>query len=125
MNLEQYQGIGNKSSNVTPTAYYYEKRLDEGKLYFNGKVSTAAASAYKVSFVYRQPIEIINSQTDEFEIETSYYRMLKWALAKELSPEYGKPITPDLKELAAESLALAQTFQPEDGDYHFEPGRDE
>jgi hypothetical protein len=125
MNLEQYQAIGNKSSTVTPTALYYEKRLDEGKIYLDGKVSTSAASAYKISFVYRQPIEIIDAQGDEFDIETNYSRALKWALAKELSPEYGKPISRDIKDLAAESLALAQTFQPEDGDYHFEPGRDE
>jgi hypothetical protein len=113
LTLEQYQAIGNKSSSVTPTAYYYEKRLTEGKLYLNGQVSTAAASAYKISFVYRQPLEVIDAQADELDIETSYYRALKWALAKELSPEYGKPITPDIRELAAESLALAQTFQPE------------
>jgi hypothetical protein len=38
MNLEQYQAIGNKSSTVTPTALYYEKRLTEGKIYLDGKV---------------------------------------------------------------------------------------
>jgi len=125
MDLEQYQAIGNKSSSVTPTALYYEKQLDEGKIYLDGKVSAAAAAAYKISFVYRQPLEIVDAQADEFDIEPSYYRALKFALAKELSPEYGKPITPDVRDLAAESMALAQTFQPEDGDYHFEPGRDE
>jgi hypothetical protein len=125
MLLEEYQAIGNKASNVTPTKYYYEKRLDEGKLYLDGDVSTAAAAAYKISFVYRQPLEVITAQGDDIDIESSLYRFLKFKIGMELAPEYGRKITPDVKDLTAEALAEAQTFQPEDIDIHFEPGRDE
>lgn len=132
LTLEEYQEIGNKSSSVTPTQYYYERQvrrvkdsqIDTGKLYLNGKVSTAAASAYKIYFIYRQSLEIIDNSADEFDIESSYFRALKWALAKELCPEYGKSIPPDVRELAIESMALAQTFQPDDCVDYFQPGVD-
>ena len=80
---------------------------------------------YKVSFVYRQPLELIGAGADELDIEVQFYRALKFALAIELAPEYGRPVSPDLYNLAIASLAQAQTFHPEDVNVYFEPGRDD
>lgn len=127
MTIEDYQGLVNKSVRGFPQFYHYEKRLSEGKLYTDVKASASVISSYKISFIYRQPMERIVSQTNEFDIDPSFYRALKWNLARELAPEYGRSLTANQEKLAAESLALAQTFEPENApaDLFFQPGLDE
>jgi len=127
MTIEDYLALTNKSVSGFPLMYYYEKRLTEGTLYLDVKPSSSVASAYKISFVYLQPMEIISGSTDEFDIDPSYYRALKYHLGRELAPEYGRQLTQDMKDLISESLALAQTFNPENApeDLYFQPGIDE
>lgn len=124
MTYAEYQALGNKSSSVTPTRYYYEKRTTEGKLYLNGKPTSSVASGYTLQVYYRQPMEVIVSLADEFDIVPEYYRMLLWNLVRELAPTYGVKATQDIKELARESAALANTFEPENQVLFFEPDRE-
>ena len=120
MTIAEYESIGTKSASQTPTAYYYEKRLDKGVLYLNGKPSDATDT---IELTYRQPFELINAQTDELDMEPFYYRALKYNLAVDLSPEFGE--TPStVIGLAQQSLEIAQSFYPETTDVYFQPERD-
>lgn len=125
MTREEYESLPNKKANGAPSKYYYEKRLDTGKLYFDVEPSSSVASAYKVSFVYRQSIELINDGGDEIDFDVQYYRALKFNLAVELAPEYDRSVSQSLQNLAASSLAMAQTFQPDDVNVYFEPEKDD
>ena len=120
LNLQQYQAIANKSETGTPQKYYYEKRLTEGKLYLDRKPTASVVSAYTISFIYRQPLEVISSNTNEFDIESSHYLMLELALSRWLAPKYGRAISNDIERQYAEAVAMVSTFQPENSDVFYE-----
>jgi len=119
--LEQYESLSRKNSTGTPGKFYYEKRTDVGKLYLDYIPSDITDV---IDIVYRQPLELLTSNTDDFDIEDFWYRALKWNLAVEIAPEYG--VTPSQLVLAkaAESLSIANTFYPENVNICFEPGRE-
>jgi len=125
--LEQYQAISNKSAAGVPQRLYYEKQSDaNGKLYTDCKPSASVASAYKISFVYRQPLEIIVAVANELDFPNHWYRALKYMLAVELAPVYEctNLTWNKVTTLAAQSLQLANAFEPEDTDVYFQPGLD-
>ena len=125
MTLQQYQAISNKTANGSPSRYYYEKRKETtGKLYFDREPSSSVASAYKVSFVYRQPIEIITAGNQEFDFPNHCYRALEFQLALDLCPSFNiKGDTfQEIRDLRNESLGLMNSFEPEETDVYFQPG---
>ena len=118
MTLEQFEAISDKTAEGTPTRYYYEKRLDKGVLYFDFIPETLTDTC---EIVYRQPIEVITGSANEIDCEPHWRRPLVMTLAVDLFPEYYRTQVPaDLVELKEQSLRLAQTFQPETTNLHFE-----
>jgi hypothetical protein len=122
--LAQYQSLTNKSATGTPRYYYYEKRISEGILYLDLIPSASVATDYKISFVYRQPLEVISANTNEFDIESSYLMALEFALSRWLAPKMGRAISQDVNMQYVEALELAQTFQPEDVYLFYEKDRE-
>ena len=128
MSLEEYQAISNKTSSGPPSRYYYEKRKEtNGKLYFDNLPSSSDASAYQVSFVYRQPLENVIAGANELDFPNHCYRALEYQLALDLCPSFGvKGDTyKEIKDLRNESTALMNSFEPEDCNTYFQPGVDE
>jgi hypothetical protein len=125
INLDQYQEISNKSATGTPLKYYYEKRIDEGKLYLDIVPSASVISGYTISFVYRQPLEIISAAANEFDIESSYRVALEFALSRWLAPKMGRAISNEIEAQYVEALALMSTFQPDFTDGYYEKDRDD
>lgn len=124
MTLEEYQALSNKAAAGTPLRYYYEKRTDEGVLYLDCKPSVSVAAAYKISFVYRQPLEIISSNPNEIDIEPSYRIALELGLSRWLAPKMGRQIGSDINTLYTEAVSLSQTFQPDNINVYYEKDRD-
>jgi hypothetical protein len=125
LTLEEYQAISNKSAVGTPLEYYYEKRLTEGLLYLDCIPSASVISSYTISFVYRQPLEVISSNANEFDIEPSYRIALEFALSRWLAPKIGRKISSDIETQYVEALALMSTFQPYFTDDYYEKDRDD
>ena len=124
---EQYIALGSKSASVTPTKYYYEKRTDEGELYLDGKPTAACVAAYNGIIYYRQPLEIISSSANEFDVQPEYFRALHWVLARELAatPAYAAKADFQMASaMAIEALTAAGGFEPETSTEHFQPGKD-
>lgn len=124
ISLLQYQELSNKSAVGSPQKYYYEKRLTEGLLYLDCIPSASMIADYTISLVYRQPLEIIDDNTDDFDIEVSYLLALEMALSKWLAPKMGRAISGDIKEMYGEALILSQTFQPDDTDIFYQKDDD-
>jgi len=63
-----------------------------------------ASSTYTLFIESQKPFTEFASLTTTVTFPPSYYRALKWNLALELAPEYGRPITPEMVENAIDSL---------------------
>lgn len=63
-----------------------------------------ASSSYTLFIESQKPFTEFAALTTTVTFPPSYYRALKWNLALELAPEYGRPITPDVMEHALDSL---------------------
>jgi len=120
MLLGEYEAIGDKTAEGSPTKYYYENQLDGGHFYLNHVPNDLTDT---IRIVYLQPIKDVDAGTDAVDFSQEWFRALKYNLAVDLALENDKPITDGLMLLAADSLAQAQTFNPEEASIYFEPGK--
>ena len=121
MNLEEYQGISDKTADSDPTAIFYEAQLTNGVLYTDFEADDVTKQIY---CVFLSPIEDFDVLTDTPDYPQEWFRALKYQLAMDLAPEFGRPIAADLKVLRDESLVIARQMHAEESRMHFEPGRD-
>lgn len=122
MSYLEYQAIGDKTAEGPPSRYYYEKRLeDKGVLYLDFVPSDTTDT---IELLHRQPLEIVTSKTETLDVEDYLLRAIKWNLAVEVGPIFVETIPQAVMTLASDSLAMAQTFEPENSDEYFQPGRD-
>jgi len=121
MSYLEYQTIGDKTATGSPSRYYYEKRLDKGVLYLNTVPSDLTDT---IELLHRQPLEIVTKKTETLDVEDYLLRAFKWGLAVEVGPIFVENIPQAVMDLASASFAMAQTFQPENSDEYFQPGRD-
>jgi hypothetical protein len=121
MNLEQYQALPDKTADGDPTAIFYEGQLTNGQLYTDVEADDVTKQIY---CVFLSPIEDFDVLTDTPDYPQEWFRALKYQLAMDLAPEFGRPISPDLKVLRDESLVMARQLYADESRMHFEPGRD-
>ena len=50
-----------------------------------------------------KPLQSFNALTDTINLAPGYTRALRWALAFEMAPEYGRPVSQELASLAADA----------------------
>jgi hypothetical protein len=50
-----------------------------------------------------KPLQPFNALTDTVNLAPGYTRALRWALAFEMAPEYGRPVSQELASLAADA----------------------
>ena len=121
MNLAEYMAISDKDATGTPSKFYFEGRVDSFRLFLD---CTPPDTTDNVFMAVQMPIEDVDSTTDHIDAPRQYFRPLIYLLAQELALEFERPISADLKMLTAQSVALAQTFEPEDVTVFFEPNKD-
>lgn len=123
MTQEEYQAINNKSAIGTPLKYLYERKIDAGYLTLD-KVPSELTDTLIIT--YLAEIDDLDSGSDTVYITKEYQRPLIWMLADELTPEFpvSKAVQAKISAKLAESLAFAQTFEPEETDAYFQPGLD-
>lgn len=122
---EEWFAIGNKTNRGNPSRYYYERRLDRGRIFLDTIPSAAivtAADTLEIAFL--TPLEDFDATANDPYFPQEWYRPLKWMLAQEMHPEAGKIVPADVASLAAQSIEAANTTAPEKGDSFFQPERD-
>lgn len=125
MTREDYEAIRDKSTTSAgvPTRFLYERGYDDGYLYFD-RYMNSAASSYTYPFTYLRILEDIDSITlHDIDFPQEWYEPLKYNLALRLCAEFGKPVRPDVQALAKESLLLATCFarKKSSQDWYFQP----
>lgn len=122
MTLEEYYAIGNKSETGTPGRYLYERKLDAG--YFTLDFIPSDTTDTVIMTILRV-LEDFDAVGNTPDFPQEWYRPLKFNLAIEISPQFSKPVSQDLKDLAQQSLFLANSFAPETSVVYFQPDKDD
>ena len=109
MTHDEYWAIGDKTATGTPERYYYERGKEEGTLYLDN-VPSDTTDVLEIS--YRRRITTPTSDA-VIDVEETWLRALKWALAIEIAPEYNATITPGIIANAQESRIKANHKSPD------------
>lgn len=98
---DTYDGFVDKSvSTDIPNRLFYDSTAPNGTIYMY-----PTPSAANVLYIRAwRLIESFASLSEDVDLPTGWVNALKWALARELSAEYGKPITQDIERMYLESL---------------------
>lgn len=97
-----YDGYSRK--NVTtnlPDRCFYDATLTNGTFYFYPTPS----QANDVYFRGYKALESFVSLSETVDLPDGYDRALAWMLARELGPEYGKPVTADIERFSMEAIS--------------------
>ena len=121
LDLHQYEAITNKTSQGTPTGAYYEATLTDGTLYLDREPANVDS---QLRIVYLSPIEDFDSTTDTPDYPQEYYSALVYELAIRICVPFQLPITPELKMVRDDAMAIARNLYPENTTAYFQPGLD-
>lgn len=121
---QEYEAIQVKNADGQPTAFYYERTLKDGTLYFDSEPTDVTEVA---RITYRSPFEDFDSAAnDDADFDPVWARALINALAYELCPRFGMQVKmPTFKALRDEALAIARNSMPEVSDAYFMPGSED
>lgn len=97
---DQYMARITKSVTSLPSGFYYDADLAAGTLY----LWPAPALAYVLYFDAVQPFTAFAALTSDAQFPPEYDRLLKYGLAVEIAPEYGKTVSPDVREAFMDSM---------------------
>lgn len=120
---DEYNSLGNKTSEGSPIQYYYDVQNTYGDLYvFPVPDSVAATSGNNITIVYQRPYEDFDSASDEPDFPQEWFDALKFGLADRLCPEYGVPIIDrnDIRSRAAQLKLDALLGGVEEGSFSFQ-----
>lgn len=92
---EQYNSVPLKSRSDTPRYYFYDTQYPNGVLYLDCKPS-AADTLFVESL---KPLNQFSSLAASVALPGEYEEAVKYLLCERLSPEYGFPISADLRKL--------------------------
>lgn len=85
---QEYEQLGDKTSQSVINQVYYDAQLPLGVLYFyNVPIDTN----YTIWLSVQRPIQDVVTGTDNFDIPQEWFLPLKWCLAEELFTEYEVP----------------------------------
>ena len=121
MTQREKDAISDKDQSGTPTKYYYEKRIDVGYLYFDYVASEAAEALIN----YKQPVEIISSVADEFDVDPSWYEAMVWNVALFSAPFFeihaGSPKFETISAMAKATMEIINSFFPDNEPIQMRP----
>ena len=99
---DTYDGYSDKTvTSSLPNRLFYDATYPNGTVYLYPVPSDTNVLYMRV----RRLLESFVSLSEDVDLPTGSDRMLKYALARELSPEYGKQITADIERQYTEALA--------------------
>jgi hypothetical protein len=121
--LAEDQAHLDQTEEGTPTHYYYQRGLGTATIYFDQKVDTSTISDYKLSLHYLTECDDFDASGNDPDFPKEWYDALITNLAVKLQTAKQIPVSPDLRQAAAEAVMLAQTFDPQVNNMCFEPER--
>lgn len=126
---DEYDAWNNKSTNGTPTQWYYNPpgaiaaTEMQGTLYVLDRPTTAFAAAYTIQLTGLLPLMDFDASADVPDVPSYLFNSLVWALAEQLCYEAGVPLAERsmISKMADKHLARAMSFDIEEGSIYFQP----
>jgi len=89
---QEYDILGNKSTQGNPIQIYYEPLRTSGNLYVFPTPSTTEVGINSIYIVYQRPFEDFDVSTDEPDFPQEWFDAVCYGLAVRIAPEYGMPL---------------------------------
>jgi len=89
MSLQEYNNLPNKSQTGTPINYFYDPKLNNGRLYIWLTPGTSEANDFSIEIVAITQVSDMDNSTDLFDFPQEWYEPLILNLAYKLSGPYG------------------------------------
>lgn len=120
---QEYNQLGNKTSNGTPVQIYYDPQNTYGDLYVYPVPDATVAATKTLFIVYQRPFEDFVAGTDSPDFPQEWTEPLKYGLAVRLAPEYGLDKESRRQLLAEYKMILdqAQGFNQEEVSVFIQP----
>jgi hypothetical protein len=118
---EDYEAVADKTADGSTLWLAYEATLTNGTIYLSSEPDDVTKV---IRVVFRGTLEDFDAITDTPDYPQEWYKALVGQLAIDICPDYGVPVTAELKLYRDEGVAIAQNTDPETSDVFFEPGRD-
>ena len=120
---QEYWDLPNKTTNGTPTCFFYDPQLSSGEFYV---WPTPDDSANAVRLTWYRPLQDFTAVTETADIPQEWLSCLVWNLAAELAPGFDMPPPryAMIKSAAMEKLELVQGWDRESEPIYFILGED-
>jgi hypothetical protein len=119
MDVYSYERIGQKYDESTPSRVFYDPKKFTGDLYLDCYPSD---TTQVVRIVFLAPIEDLDSSTDDVDYPQHFYRYLVSQLGIDLSIPYKVSVSPEMKMIRDEAMAVAKNYNSETTTDYFQPG---
>ncbi len=114
----KYMELANKTATGPPTQVYYDPQLTNGQLYV-WQACDDVQELIKMTVQY--PIQDFDANTDDADFPQEQLRALKFNLALDLAPEWGKEPSAFLVARAESTKSAVKGFDHEDTSVFFQP----
>lgn len=124
---QEYNALGNKTSQGAPIQVWYEPKNDYGVIKVYPTPDTYSQTNYTLKLFYHRPFEDFDASTDTPDFPAEWYDSVKYGLAVRLAGDYGIPLE-DRRQLITEANAFksdALGFGNEEGSFYFQPDKQE
>lgn len=133
---EDYNRLSQKTVPGVPNSIYYDPQYDlpgtnsgasaKGLISLWPVPDTATATQYDLYFIYTRPIQDFSVVGDALDFPQEWYEPMRWNIANSLCPSYNVPVMKwdRIRANAKESLALALSFDREDGSVSISPAQE-
>ena len=114
---DEYMSYPDKATKGTPTNFHYKPNLALGVFYIWPVWDGTAVDTIRFSF--KTEVEDFDAAANTPDFPKEWYRALKYNLAIELAPEYGKEPTAHQMRLAVESKFNSSAYDREKTSVYF------
>uniref|UniRef100_A0A6M3J3D4 Putative tail protein n=1 Tax=viral metagenome TaxID=1070528 RepID=A0A6M3J3D4_9ZZZZ len=114
----EYMALSNKTSAGPPIQVYYDPQLTNGVLYVWQACDDVQE---RIRMTVKLPVEDFDANTDDADFPPEWLRALKFNLAVEIAPEYGKEPSNTVIVKAAETKDAVSGFDREQTSVFFLP----
>lgn len=118
MSVEEYEQISNKAQDGTPMRFYYEPTLIDGTIYLDCEPSDATKV---IRIVYWRATEDFDSIGNDAAFPQEWLKPLCAQLTIDGALPFSISVTPEMKMIRDEALAIAKNAYPETTDIYFQP----
>lgn len=110
LSVDEYELIPAKGNTGAPARIYFEAKKTNATLYLDRAPDDLGSV---IRLVYLSYIEDLNAVGEDVDFPPEWYRALIAQTAIDSAPDFGRPVTPELKLMRDESLRMAQNAYPQ------------